>query len=223
MRANIEWYGSNARMSLIVPWYVPSRKRRYEIEEVPVPLSYHAVRHRPQRQSLKLSFWERTVPPHLLGVRSGTVGAQLRGLWCSIHTTATAKHSALAARAVAVDAGNDAHRYLTSLAALRRIHGLAAAFSGYQNRSRTLPKAFRINELRFSDGLTSASRQHARFVGRYYTEQLVPLPRARTGLDHPFQRGLSRDPYPRHRHGKNTSLDAGSWLVRAPFGPALRK
>src|ERR1700747_1014454 len=77
MKAKIGWHGHKGKMSPIVPWYVPPRKSRYEIEEVPVQQPYHAVRTRPQRQSLKLSFWERTVPPHLLGGRSGTISSSI--------------------------------------------------------------------------------------------------------------------------------------------------
>jgi hypothetical protein len=45
--AKIEWYGCKAKNRTIVSWYVPSKKKRYEIEEVPVPQPYHAVRARP--------------------------------------------------------------------------------------------------------------------------------------------------------------------------------
>jgi hypothetical protein len=40
--------------------------------------------------------------------------------------------------------------------------------SGYQNRSRTSPKAFDINDLSHSAGLTSASRQHDRAESRLF-------------------------------------------------------
>jgi hypothetical protein len=91
--------------------------------------------------------------------------------------------------AVALDSRKASVRCPTARLRSADASGLPTGASGYQNRSRRPPKAFDINELGYRHGRTSAPRQHDRSTGRYYTEQLVPQPRARSEGwgDHPWR------------------------------------
>jgi hypothetical protein len=97
--------------------------------------------------------------PQAIEAMQGTADGKIKGpgLWCCMAATSasTVSGGGVAVGVASREASAECPTAWPRSSAFEPI-------SGYQNRSRTSPKAFDINGPRHSDGLTSASRQHDR-------------------------------------------------------------